>query len=319
MTGKIKRHVKDIIKNFKNDCHFSIRLGFSGVLGRSIGRIIPIISEKCGQYRIEYVLRYLECMLKELIEEHEENNEVGEFVEDAPIWVCWWTGIETAPKLVKQCVRSIQNAAGTHPVHIITQSNYKEFLNIPSYILEKVQNGNMCIANFSDYLRVSLLEKYGGLWLDATIYVPRTIPESFFERNIYTCKSPGAKGYLANGRWTSYCLGGWKNHLFFKVARECFECYWEKEEVAIDYLLVDYVFSIIYDNNAYVRDCFDTIPINNMQRNNLAGAMVRGECADKFSEIITEKTLFYKLSWREKYPLVTVNGEESIYKYFLNL
>lgn len=317
MLDKIKRHLKSIIKNFKNDCYFSVNLAVHGVIGSTVGRILPRISNDCSEYRRKYILNYLSKLLGDTF--NNKKSIEGEFVKDAPIWVCWWTGLETAPAIVKQCVRSIQNAAGAHPVYIITQNNYGDFLDIPSHILDKVRNENMCIANFSDYLRVSLLEKYGGLWLDATIYVPQPIPESIFEGNLYTCKSPGAKGYLANGRWTSYCLGGWKKHQFFKMAKECFERYWKIEDVSIDYLLVDYVFSIIYDNNDYVKKCFDEIPINNMQRNDLASAMIRGKEAEEFHSIINEETLFYKLSWREKYPMTTIDGNESIYSYYLRL
>mgnify|MGYP003483944655 CR=1 FL=1 len=64
---------------------------------------------------------------------------------------------------------------------------------------------------------------------------------------------------------------------------------------------------------------FDKIPINNMQRNDLASAMVRGKGAEEFHDIITEDTLFYKLSWREKYPIETSAGDTSIYSYYLNL
>ena len=319
LLRKIKKHLKTIVKLFKNDCHFSIKLAIYGVMGNILGRVKPSIAQKAEKYRRKFVSNYLNYLLQGIINTNREKQNNGVCAHNAPIWVCWWTGIESAPSLVKQCVRSIQKAAGEHPVYIITKEYFQEYLEIPTFILEKVQNGNMCLANFSDYLRISLLEKYGGLWLDATIYVPRELPESIFENSLYTCKSPGAKGYLANGRWTSYCLGGWKNHLFFKMAKECFECYWRSEEVSIDYLLVDYIFDIIYNNNYFVKTCFDCIPINNMQRNDLAGAMVKGECAKRFPEIITDETIVYKLSWRENYPLEAKDGEESVYSYFLKM
>lgn len=319
MLRKIKTYLENLWRSFKNDCHFSLNLAICGAIGNIFGRMVPAVADKIEKYRRKFVSNYLSKLLQRVININRQEKNKGIHVDNAPIWICWWTGIESAPLLVKQCVRSIQKSAGIHPVHIITKDNFCEYLEIPNYILEKVQNGNMCLANFSDYLRISLLEKYGGLWLDATIYVPRELPDSIFEYSLYTCKSPGAKRYLANGRWTSYCLGGWQNHSFFKIAKECFECYWIKEEVSIDYLLVDYIFDIIYNANYFTKTCFDGIPINNMERNDFAGAMVRGECAKKISDIITDATLFYKLSWREKYPLETKDGEESIYSYFLKM
>ena len=319
MLKKIKRHIGIIVKTAKNDCYFSLNLAIRGVIGNVIGRIVPSVAESAEKYRREFVLNYLKQLLQEVIITDREEANNGGYIEGAPIWICWWTGMESAPLLIKQCVQSIKSAVKNHPVYIITKENFHEYLEIPTFILEKVKNGKMCLANFSDYLRISLLEKYGGLWLDATIYVPWELPESIFNTSLYTCKSPEAKGYLANGRWTSYCLGGWKNHLFFRIAKECFEHYWQNENVSIDYLLVDYIFDIIYNNNYFIKTCFDSIPINNMQRNDFAAAMVRGESAKKFSEIITDETFVYKLSCRETYPLETDDGEESIYSYFLKM
>ena len=319
MIKKVKRYLEIILKTIKNDWHFSVNLAVRGVIGNVLGRLVPSVADRTEKYRRKFVSNYLNQLLEGTINKYREEKSHGIQVDDAPIWVCWWTGIETAPLLVKKCVQSIQGAAGKHPVYIITKDNFHEYLDIPDFILEKVNNGNMCLANFSDYLRISLLEKYGGLWLDATIYVSRKLPEDIFADSLYTCKSPGAKGYLADGRWTSYCLGGWKEHSFFKIAKGCFEYYWKNEEVAIDYLLVDYIFDIIYNNNEFVKTCFDCIPINNMQRNDLAGAMVRGKSKEEFLEVITKETYIYKLSWREKYPIKTDEGKESIYCYFLNL
>ena len=84
-------------------------------------------------------------------------------------------------------------------------------------------------------------------------------------------------------------------------------------------MLVDYVFSLIYDNNLCVRKLIDSIPIANMQRNDLARAMVTGADASEFESIIHNDTILYKLSWREYYPMKTSNGQESIFSYFLRM
>ena len=203
MVKKIKREIKNILNKFVNDCHFSFLLAMAGVLGSLFGRLVPVINQRCANYRNRFILKYMDRLLGDVTDKYRTLEKEGVYSENAPVWVCWWTGLEDAPEIVKKCVDSIYRAAGKHPVHIITQNNYSKYLEIPSYIIEKVQDKRMCIANFSDYLRVSLLEKYGGLWLDATIYVSRNIPDDIFVKNLFTCKSPGAKGYLANGRWTS--------------------------------------------------------------------------------------------------------------------
>lgn len=92
-----------------------------------------------------------------------------------------------------------------------------------------------------------------------------------------------------------------------------------QEEVAIDYLLVDYTFATAYDNNEVVKRCIDSIPINNMQRNDLSSSMVKVLPKDRFWDAITDETIVYKLSWREKYQDKTDDGKISVYGYFLDL
>lgn len=316
---KYRKYIAAIVEKYRMDCRFSRKLANTRLLENTITRFSAKKGKKYTVKKNKLIEQYLFELLNPILDQYREETCKGEYQKNAPIWVCWWTGMDDAPMLVKQCVKSIYKNAGSHEVHLITKDNYKDYLKIPDAILEKVDQKKMCLANFSDYLRVSLLEKYGGLWLDATIYIPSQLPEMVFEKELYTCKSPGAAGFVSNGRWTSYCIGGWKGSLFFKIARECFEKYWSSEEESIDYLLVDYVFSLIYDNNLCVRKLIDSIPITNMKRNDLARAMVTGADASKFESIIHKDTILYKLSWREYYPMKTSNGQESIFSYFLRM
>ena len=87
------------------------------------------------------------------------------------IWIFWWQGYDTAPLLVKKCIDSIIKNAGNHPVILITKENWKNYADIPDYIIEKVEKGIITLTHFSDILRMSLVSEHGGLWLDATIFV----------------------------------------------------------------------------------------------------------------------------------------------------
>lgn len=86
----------------------------------------------------QWILDYLKKDPAPVLEKYRNASEASVYCPDAPIWVCWWTGEETAPALVKRCVSSIRENAGTHPVHMITKENYGDYLDIPPHILEKV-------------------------------------------------------------------------------------------------------------------------------------------------------------------------------------
>lgn len=320
---------KRVIKRFnmtrtalRQDFKFSYRLALYRMIDELAWRFrFRKLSGYFHQKKDNYILNYLKDLLGTTIEKYSKDSNIGVKTENAPVWVCWWSGEENAPALVKQCIKSIKKNVGiNHTVNLITEKNYADYLEIPDYILRKVENGTMCIANFSDYLRVSLLEKYGGLWLDATIFCEKKVPEEYFDFPLFTCKStPVESRYLSKLRWTSFCLGGYKHHVFYRFFKEALEKYWQLEDSSIDYLLVDYLIEIAYSSFPVVRKCFEKIDINNVNRDDLQAAMNCQAPASEFSNIVKNETLLYKLSWREVYSEKGLDGNESIYAYFLKM
>jgi hypothetical protein len=204
-------------------------------------------------------------------------------------------------------------------VRLITQENYQEFLEIPSYMLEKVQSRHMGFAHLADYIRVKLLAEHGGLWLDATMFCSDTIPESCFTVPMFTCKSPRKKnGYVSESRWVTFCLGGWKGNVFYRFLVDAFEEYWKTNPCAIDYLFFDYIILLAYERIDMVRRLVDELPVNTPHRDDLQTAMNAALPADAWESVIQPDTTLYKLSWRETYPETTTDGKESIYAVFLN-
>lgn len=309
------------LETFKKDLFFSKELAFLRMGDDLTHRIhCKRISNYLHHKKDTWILNYLEEKLSAEIGKYKMDDFCGEYLENAPIWICWWTGLDSAPLLVKQCVKSIRKHAIGHPVNFITQDNYKEFLSIPEYILDKLSTGKMCVANFTDYLRFSLLEKYGGIWLDATIYVSQDLPESYFANSIFTCKSQEIEcRYISKFRWTSFCFGGWKGNVLFKFFKAAFEKYWKEQDAAVDYLLVDYIIDIASRNITAVSQQLEKVPINNLHRDDLQAAMNDALDETKIDDIINQETILYKLSWRETYSKYTEEGRKSIYTAFLDM
>lgn len=316
---RLKKRYQLTEEAWKTDCTFSKRYACYRVVDELGGRLgLQNISNIAYKKREKYILDYLEKELRVVLEKYRNNNSYGEKIENAPIWICWWSGIENAPLLVKQCVKSIIKHAGKHPVHLITKENYEKYLSIPAYMLQKVQNEQMGLAHFADYIRVSLLEKFGGLWMDATLFCTDTIPEEYFDMLFFTLKSPWQESrYLSHFQWTTFCLGGWKGNVWYSFMREALEMYWEKAEYAIDYLFFDALIFVAKKNIPAVAHLMENVPENTPHRDDLQAAMNQMLPATAFWSIIQEDTTIYKLSWREEYSAKTKSGEKSIYQYFL--
>lgn len=91
--------------------------------------------------------------------------------QDVPriIWWCWLQGIDSAPELVQTCLESVRRHMPGYELRIITLENYTQYVEIPDYILEKYKRGSMSANHFANVLRLELLVRYGGLWIDATV------------------------------------------------------------------------------------------------------------------------------------------------------
>ena len=316
---RIRNRLVITVKSFRSDLYFSPYFAMLR-LGSELGGRLHLhkLSQAATEKKNRWIDSYLEKQLKSVCNQFENDTQEGHYAPNAPIWVCWWSGEETAPPLVERCIQSIRKNANGHPIHLITESNYAQYLDIPEYILTKVQNGTMCVANFSDYLRFSLLARYGGLWLDATIYCDRELPEDIFKRSLFTCKGrtgPGA--FYSDYRWTAFCFGGYQGNVALRFAQALLDAYWKDNSVSIDYLLVDYLVHLAYRKNATARRLLDELPENNLRRDDLQAAMNAALPASRIDQILQPDTVLYKLSWREKYKAKTENGKESVYGAFL--
>lgn len=241
-----------------------------------------------------------------------------EYDEQSPVWVSWMQGFDNAPDVVKKCIESIKNST-KHPVNIVTEDNLMSFYDFPEYIMQKYRKGIISKAQFSDILRMTLLSEYGGLWIDATIFIPEKLPEEIFEYEFYTCKrKPVVSGYVSNYMWTSFLNGCQKNCVVQKVNRELFYEYWKKNNYLIDYLLVDYFMMIVYRNIPYAKQLIDNVPYNNSKIEELQSRMSLPFNQKDYDELIHNgDTSLFKLSWRMPFDKTTKSGEKTYFGKFI--
>ena len=83
------------------------------------------------------------------------------------IWVFWWQGLYDMPPVIQECYKSVIRNANGRDVILLTEDNYKDYVQLPFHILDKFNNRIISYTHFSDILRVVLLKEYGGLWIDA--------------------------------------------------------------------------------------------------------------------------------------------------------
>ena len=318
MMKKLKRLIKRTIEELKATYKIGKVTSFKKGLStfKSKVDIQKMVRTKCGEtdkikkdllikhdILLEYYTKTFGDFLTKYDYEQAKKSIDNYKIKDDIIWVCWWQGIENAPEIVKKCISSIKKAAGNHKVIIITLDNYKDYIEIPQIIEDKINKGIITLTNFSDLLRLSLLSKYGGMWLDATFYCKEDVSlDKYFKYPLWTIKRPDyghtsvACGNFAGYSW--YCSS--KNRWMFKVMRDFFVHYWETNNFMVDYLMIDYMVVLAQKNNKQIAEEFNKIPSNNPNCDELCKKLNEKYSNDEWN-IICNNTDLFKLTWKQNF------------------
>lgn len=93
-----------------------------------------------------------------------------------PIFVYWADGFENAPEIIKSIHSILKSKINNAHLVLLNNENIKFYIDLPDNI-DALFNTN--IAHATDYYRLALLKKYGGVWIDSTV-----VPGNNFENKL---------------------------------------------------------------------------------------------------------------------------------------
>lgn len=214
------------------------------------------------------------------------------------VWVMWLQGMDMAPELVKKCYQSLQNELVDRDVVLLTEDNYRDFVQFPDYIQTKIDNGTITRTHMSDLLRLELLVKYGGTWIDATVYCsgfdyPRYILDS--DLFLFQCLKPGLDGHCN-------CISSWlmtacTNNPIVLLTRALLYEYWKYHNKMTNYFLIHDFFQLAIE--AYPKEWNKVIPFSNSTPHILLLRLFE-EYDENTWSAIKEQCSFHKLSYKFK-------------------
>ena len=178
-------------------------------------------------------------------------------------WTCWWQGEEQAPAMVRACLASQRRnlPEGVRQI-IITEDNCKEYLSLPEHITEKVKDGRISLTTLSDIIRAALLYKYGGFWMDSTLYVCKKLGAEILDHPIYTRNLPETQ-YCADAMWSGWFLYAKPGNKLFAFLMESFFYYFSVHDRIRYYFMVDYIIAIACNTFPEVEKQLKAVPYNN--------------------------------------------------------
>lgn len=302
------------------------------VKGQSFKGIYPEVLKRVEPFLVK---RYAQ-----VLQSKKEEVRCKSYKEDHPkiIWWCWLQGLAAAPPIVKSCYNSlmrefkgsrVQGLNDGYEIKVIDAENWKEYVELPDYIEKKWEKKQIPPALFSDLLRLELLIKYGGTWIDSTVLCTGFKEFESLSSSSGSSSSPTVqefKKYLeadlflfqyTKQRSIPVSISNWfisacSNNEVLMVLREMLYAYWKDYDCVLDYYIFHLFFAMI--SKEYPEQ-IAAMPYGQSQ-NSLVLLHHWGEKFDqKKWDKLTSQVCFHKLAFRVGEDVQ--NNKENYYNYIL--
>lgn len=206
------------------------------------------------------------------------------------VWTMWLQ--EDVPELCEVCINSIKKYYPN--TIVITEKNLSEFVEIPSLIMDKYKSGKISLAHFSDLVRMCLLDKYGGTWIDATCYMTQPIPNYITKSPFFILKD--FKDYSIS----NYFIHSDSNNYLTKCLKTFLLEYWKRENKACYYFMFHrYLLKILIKNNSKAKKLYDEIPFGFNMNTKIFYKLLYKDFEEDMFNFIKSTSYLHKLTYKE--------------------
>lgn len=278
-------------------------------------RYICTISEYVDNFLINLVQEYKEKPTQAIVINNSEKDKL-------PIWCCWWQGEESMPELVKLCQTRLKQVIPQDKaeMHLITLDNYAQYVDLPEHIVRKFQEGIITMTTMSDVLRFYLLEKYGGYWLDATVFFTDNIPEEYFSGQFYCQRMVSnveySKREACGSNWCGFSMTGPKGNIIFQFMKDAFSKWWAEYDTIIDYVLIDYMLLTGFKHVPAITEIISSVPDNNEDIFEMYKVLNQPYSEELFRRV-TRRNVMHKLTYKMDLYTETAEGQLTLYGYLM--
>ena len=177
------------------------------------------------------------------------------------IWLLWLQGWDSAPWLVREVAESwkINNPDWTN--RYLSWSNQREYVEDTDYVFDPQRN--ISPQALSDIIRLSLLDRHGGVWADATLLCMQPLTP-WIERAVrpagiwmYHGHGGGMDGRFGPASWFIAAEQG--SPIIRRWKRACDE-YWRSRSEASDYFWLDGLFRRLFREDETFRATWRRAP-----------------------------------------------------------
>ena len=240
------------------------------------------------------------------------------------IWFLWLQGIDKAPIEVRKCYESWVQFNPGWQVVFLNEANIHEHLAL--------ENTGLTHQAFSDFMRINLLAKNGGVWVDATCFCVKPLDEwlpAHMTQGFFAFDKPAPDRMLS-----SWFLASYKYNYITATYAQNVNAFWKENKGVrlientrwnfiyerllkydtkiwfnpiitkilrvYPYFWFHYTFQYIYLRDANFREIWDAVPkISADIPHRLLFAGVTNPVTEEIkSEIAAKVSPVYKLTWK---------------------
>lgn len=171
---------------------------------------------------------------------------------EGPLFTLWFQGFDDAPPLVQACQRQLRRVSARDLVRL-DDANLAHFAELPA----SLDLSRIGTAHRSDLLRLELLARHGGTWLDATVLVRDDFDQALAD-------VMGA-GFFAFDKRAS-TLSNWlmsvdaPGHHAVRLMRAALHTWWEEEPANTPYLVFHHLFAVLLEVDDTLRALWEATP-----------------------------------------------------------
>ena len=159
---------------------------------------------------------------------------------DKFIWIYWHQGWNNAPEIIKICRESWIKKNTEWKVKSLDNNCINKYIDIK---IKKSILNTLCIAHQSDIFRLYLLDKYGGVWVDASLFCIEPLDnwiDKYITSGLFMFESNTKLTIMAN-----WFIAAKKNNLLIKKIKLELTKYWTKNNFIKNIFLKKLIFKLI--------------------------------------------------------------------------
>lgn len=230
------------------------------------------------------------------------------------IWQYWHQGVENAPPLIRQCLASVKRFNPEYEVKVLTFETAGNYVKMPQKYYDLVRQNKIKIAFFSDMLRLNLLRKYGGVWIDATMLMTAPLPQDIRKADFMVMQKNAATD-LSENVMSCFFIRSVSNALFLELIKTALEYYWQENDFVLNYFMFEHIATIIAAHSPELTAQWQQMPRYNAEDAGSLQKILAMEFDEKEYRKLLTITPLHKLTHKKSFADAP---ETSYYQYIIN-